>query len=122
MITTQAGCFKCKTLLCSCVTPIPWKIAEPDGGDYYKIFPQDSNCKGYPLAKIIMGNKFIKESPHSNAQYIVHCANNYPKLESLNLEFLKNAEQLVYDWENADVRFETIERFKALVAKAKGGG
>ncbi len=63
------------------ITPLPWKLTNGLSRMYYYIYPEGKE-QGFPLAKIITQNKYIEESPKANAAYIVHCANNFPKLIS----------------------------------------
>lgn len=65
------------------ITPLPWSLGNS---------PNDSVLILSKSASVIVAKAFhVREEINNedNAAYIVHCANNYPKLEALNAELIE---------------------------------
>lgn len=88
-----------------------WKIADTDGGIYHKIFKHDSDCKGYPIAKVLIENKFVNESSRANAEFIVRATGNH---EALICELEK------YYWFYMEKTLKTDKNTEALLQMARG--
>jgi hypothetical protein len=107
------------------ITPLPWSLKECRDGVYAGL-----KCIIGAENKEIMGVRQIgypqHENVEANAAYIVHACNNYPKLEALNAELVKEVRELVtfieYLRKNEGVTLgaDFVESGKALLEKAKG--
>lgn len=99
------------------ITPLPWNVKIVSYANSGKAFATVESGKHVICAT----NGSGVEQSKADAEYIVHCANNYPKLEALNAELASAAELLMDKCSSAALPMREFDRISALIAKAKGG-
>jgi hypothetical protein len=105
------------------ITPLPWKIEKivTDGprGQYLAVDIHGDNGSVHVVECGEDSNRTAK----ANAAYIVHCANNYPKLEALSAELVEVLEdlhkRLIGPFE-MDINGTYPKKIELLIQKAKG--
>ncbi len=120
------------------ITPLPWELSgpvEPKGYGKFAVTLYGANrpsnsehSKRAVVAYLSMADEHwspidgirVEQDMEANAAYIVHCANNYPKLEALNAQL---AEELRLCWNfiqwNKEGMQEASKRIEDLLARAK---
>ena len=98
------------------ITPLPWKVKGSINEAQTQVYMD--NESGWVCSTENMYGEKSKQA--ANAAYIVHCANNYPKLEAINAELVEFLERLQHPSNRAFMSVEMGTLSEQLLEKAKG--